>query len=103
MYSNSMIFGIAFAALFGIVMLVGALIGIKRGLFSNEAGEGSAPNAAAAAETSHPVKQGLVQALGVFVDTLLICSCTAFIILSTGSLASGQDGILLTNIAAVRK
>ena len=73
--------------------------GIKRGLFSNEAGEGSAPNAAAAAETSHPVKQGLVQALGVFVDTLLICSCTAFIILSTGSLSSGLDGILLTNHA----
>lgn len=80
---------------------IGAAImqGIKRGLFSNEAGEGSAPNAAAAAETSHPVKQGLVQALGVFVDTLLICSCTAFIILSTGSISSGLDGILLTNIA----
>lgn len=73
--------------------------GIKRGLFSNEAGEGSAPNAAATAETSHPVKQGLVQALGVFVDTLLICSCTAFIILSSGSLSSGLDGILLTNYA----
>ena len=80
---------------------IGAAVmqGIKRGLFSNEAGEGSAPNAAAAAETSHPVKQGLVQALGVFVDTLLICSCTAFIILSTGSLSSGEDGILLTNVA----
>lgn len=73
--------------------------GIKRGLFSNEAGEGSAPNAAAVAETSHPVKQGLVQALGVFVDTLLICSCTAFIVLSTGSLSSGEDGILLTTFA----
>lgn len=73
--------------------------GIKRGLFSNEAGEGSAPNAAAVAETSHPVKQGLVQALGVFVDTLLICSCTAFIVLSTGSLSSGKDGILLTTFA----
>ena len=78
---------------------VAVMQGVKRGLFSNEAGEGSAPNAAATAETSHPVKQGLVQALGVFVDTLLICSCTAFIILSTGSLASGQDGILLTNVA----
>lgn len=90
---------------FGMEQVAGGTIGaavmqgIKRGLFSNEAGEGSAPNAAAAAETSHPVKQGLVQALGVFVDTLLICSCTAFIILSTGSLASGQDGILLTNVA----
>lgn len=90
---------------FGMEQVAGGAIGaavmqgIKRGLFSNEAGEGSAPNAAAAAETSHPVKQGLVQALGVFVDTLLICSCTAFIILSTGSLSSGEDGILLTNVA----
>jgi AGCS family alanine or glycine:cation symporter len=55
--------------------------GVKRGLFSNEAGEGSAPNVAATATTSHPVKQGLIQALGVFTDTLLVCSCTAFIIL----------------------
>lgn len=94
---------------FGIEQVTGGTIGaaimqgIKRGLFSNEAGEGSAPNAAAAAETSHPVKQGLVQALGVFVDTLLICSCTAFIILSTGSLSSGLDGILLTNMAVESK
>ena len=57
--------------------------GIKRGLFSNEAGEGSAPNVAATATTSHPVKQGLIQALGVFTDTLLVCSCTAFIILGS--------------------
>ena len=54
--------------------------GIKRGLFSNEAGEGSAPNIAATASTTHPVKQGLIQSLGVFTDTLLVCSCTAFII-----------------------
>ena len=58
--------------------------GIKRGLFSNEAGEGSAPNVAATASTTHPVKQGLIQALGVFTDTLLVCSCTAFIILISG-------------------
>ena len=57
------------------------LTGIKRGLFSNEAGMGSAPNAAATAEVSHPVKQGLIQTLGVFTDTIVICSCTAFIIL----------------------
>jgi alanine or glycine:cation symporter, AGCS family len=57
------------------------LNGVKRGLFSNEAGMGSAPNAAATAETSHPVKQGLIQALGVAVDTLVVCSATAFIIL----------------------
>ena len=61
------------------------LNGAKRGLFSNEAGMGSAPNAAATATTSHPVKQGLVQSLGVFVDTIVVCSATAFIILFTGS------------------
>ena len=58
--------------------------GIKRGLFSNEAGVGSAPNAAASAAVSHPVKQGLVQMLSVFIDTLLICSATAFMILCSG-------------------
>ena len=57
------------------------LIGIKRGLFSNEAGMGSAPNASASAAVSHPVKQGLVQILSVFIDTLLICTTTAFILL----------------------
>lgn len=80
---------------------VGAAIlnGVKRGLFSNEAGEGSAPNAAATAETSHPVKQGLLQALGVFVDTIVVCSCTAFIILLSGIYDGGLDGILLTSAA----
>ncbi len=57
--------------------------GVKRGLFSNEAGSGSAPCAAATAETDHPAKVGLVQALGVFIDTIVICSCTAFIMLLT--------------------
>ncbi|WP_294355752.1 alanine/glycine:cation symporter family protein, partial [uncultured Clostridium sp.] len=72
---------------FGIKEVVGGslggilLVGIKRGLFSNEAGMGSAPNAAATATVSHPVKQGLIQTLGVFTDTIIICSCTAFIIL----------------------
>jgi len=61
------------------------LNGTKRGLFSNEAGMGSAPNAAATATTSHPVKQGLIQSLGVFVDTIVVCSATAFIILFAGS------------------
>lgn len=73
------------------------LIGIKRGLFSNEAGMGSAPNAAATANVSHPVKQGLIQTLGVFTDTIIICSCTAFIILlSNVDLNSGLTGIQLT-------
>ena len=74
--------------------------GIKRGLFSNEAGMGSAPNAAATAHTSHPVKQGLIQALGVFTDTLHICSCTAFIILCSGVPLDGSlNGIQLTQEA----
>ena len=73
------------------------LMGIKRGLFSNEAGEGSAPNVAATAAVSHPVKQGLIQALGVFTDTLLVCSCTAFIILVSGLYTTPElNGIALT-------
>ena len=74
--------------------------GVKRGLFSNEAGEGSAPNVAATATTSHPVKQGLIQALGVFTDTLLVCSCTAFIILISGLYTTPElTGIALTQEA----
>ena len=74
--------------------------GIKRGLFSNEAGEGSAPNVAATAAVSHPVKQGLIQALGVFTDTLLVCTCTAFIILISGLYETpGLNGIALTQAA----
>ena len=74
--------------------------GIKRGLFSNEAGMGSAPNVAASADVSHPVKQGLIQTLGVFTDTLIICSCTAFIILFSGVPLGGEaNGIQLTQMA----
>jgi len=72
--------------------------GVKRGLFSNEAGEGSAPNAAATATISHPVKQGLLQSFGVFTDTLVICTCTAFIIILSG-LYTQADGIILTSRA----
>lgn len=85
----------AFTAAFDIQAIMGGfagscvVIGIKRGLFSNEAGMGSAPNAAAAAEVSHPVKQGLVQVLSVFIDTLLLCSTTAFIVLLPGSYVEG--------------
>ena len=60
------------------------MYGIKRGLFSNEAGVGSAPNASASAEVAHPVKQGLVQVLSVFIDTLLVCSATAFMCMASG-------------------
>lgn len=78
--------------------------GIKRGLFSNEAGMGSAPNVAATAHVTHPVKQGLIQALGVFTDTLIICTCTAFIILFGGvSSDSGLNGIQLTQEALTRE
>ena len=91
---------------FGLEQAVGGTVGaaimngVKRGLFSNEAGEGSAPNAAATAAVSHPVKQGLIQALGVFTDTLVVCSCTAFIILISGLYAvPGLNGIMLTQQA----
>jgi len=74
--------------------------GIKRGLFSNEAGMGSAPNAAATATVSHPVKQGLTQTLGVFTDTIVICTCTAFIVLISGDYAGTTlTGIELTQTA----
>ena len=75
----SQAFGIRQFAGGGLGMIV--MNGVKRGLFSNEAGSGSAPCAAASAEVSHPVKQGLIQALGVFIDTLVICSCSAFLML----------------------
>lgn len=81
---------------------VGAALmqGIKRGLFSNEAGMGSAPNVAATAHVSHPVKQGLIQTLGVFTDTLIICTCTAFIILFSGAPLDGSaNGVQLTQQA----
>lgn len=85
---------------FGGMMGVAMMNGIKRGLFSNEAGEGSAPNVAATADVSHPVKQGLIQVFGVFADTLVICSCTAFIILFSGvKFGAEANGIQLTQQA----
>jgi len=92
---------------FGIRQAVGGtlgmavIMGMKRGLFSNEAGMGSSPNVAATAQVSHPVKQGLVQALGVYTDTLLICSCTAFIILLSGVYTGSPEveGVQLTQQA----
>ena len=76
------------------------LTGIKRGLFSNEAGMGSAPNAAATADVTHPVKQGLIQSLGVFTDTIIICSCTAFMVLLYQDYSTvGLTGIELTQVA----
>lgn len=100
------VFKMIFENAFGIHQVVGGGIGaalmqgIKRGLFSNEAGMGSAPNAAATATVSHPVKQGFIQTLGVFTDTLIICSCTAFIILlSDVPLDGSVKGIELTQLA----
>ena len=102
------VFKLIFESAFGIKQLTAGglaaavMQGIKRGLFSNEAGMGSAPNAAATADVTHPVKQGLIQTLGVFTDTLLICSCTAFIILLSGQYAdSSLTGIELTQKALV--
>lgn len=73
-----------FKAIFGGFGGSCVMFGIKRGLFSNEAGVGSAPNASASAEVSHPAKQGLVQVLSVFIDTVLVCSATAFMCMSSG-------------------
>ena len=75
---------------FGAVLMQG----VKRGLFSNEAGSGSAPCAAAAADVNHPAEQGLIQALGVFIDTLVVCSCTAFVmLLAPSGVREGKVGM----------
>ena len=91
-----------FEEAFGIRQAVGGsfgavvMEGVKRGLFSNEAGTGSAPSAAAAAEVNHPAKQGLIQALGVYVDTLVICTATALVVLVTKeSVIEGLGGMKL--------
>lgn len=91
-------FGIRQAVAGGLGTVV--MNGVKRGLFSNEAGSGSAPCAAAAAESDQPVKLGLTQALGVFIDTIVICSCTAMIMLLTPeSLTEGAVGMELLQVA----
>ena len=74
--------------------------GVKRGLFSNEAGSGSAPCAAAAADCERPAQMGLVQALGVFIDTIVICSCTAMLmLLAPQNLTNGLTGMNLLQTA----
>lgn len=94
-FSNAFGFDSALGGAFGAALVMG----VKRGLFSNEAGEGSTPNAAATASVTHPVKQGLIQTLGVYTDTLLVCTATAFIILCSGVFDQGHDGIVLTQRA----
>lgn len=95
-----------FEEAFGLRPIVGGSLGaalmngVKRGLFSNEAGSGSAPCAAAAANVSHPAKSGLLQAFGVFIDTIVICSCTAFImLLAPEELLEGLTGMELLQTA----
>ncbi|MFJ3312713.1 alanine/glycine:cation symporter family protein [Micrococcus endophyticus] len=85
------VFGSIFSSAFGMDAVFGAIVGlaiqwgVRRGVYSNEAGQGTGPHAAAAAEVSHPAKQGFVQAFAVYIDTLFVCSATAFIIISTGA------------------
>jgi alanine or glycine:cation symporter, AGCS family len=90
----------AFAGIVGVAIIAG----VKRGIFSNEAGQGTAPHAASAAEVSHPAKQGLVQAFSVYIDTLFVCTATAFMILFTGQYnvvdPNVVGGFLEQNIAA---
>lgn len=99
------VLGLIFRSAFGFEQAAGGMVGsailmgFKRGIFSNEAGEGSAPNAAATADVSHPVKQGLIQTLGVFTDTLVVCTCTALIIMCSGLYNCGANGIELTQVA----
>ncbi|HEY1021928.1 MAG TPA: alanine/glycine:cation symporter family protein, partial [Flavisolibacter sp.] len=103
------VFGLIFRSAFALEPAFGGIIGaaitwgVKRGIYSNEAGLGSAPHAAAAAETSHPVKQGLVQAFSVYIDTLIVCTATALMILFTGqyNTENGSGGFLVHNLPGV--
>ncbi|WP_167052316.1 alanine/glycine:cation symporter family protein [Salinibacterium sp. ZJ77] len=102
------VFAAIYIEAFGFGQFTGGLIGVmimqgvKRGMFSNEAGLGSAPNAGAAAAVTHPVKQGLVQTLGVYFDTFLVCSITAFIILvAIPDPVGAEKGVALTQAALV--
>ena len=82
--------------------IIAAMInGTKRGLFSNEAGQGTAPNAAATATVSHPVRQGLIQSLGVFIDTIVVCTATAFVILLAGPEVWGGEGVDPSNLTTL--
>jgi len=101
----AMIFRNAFGldAGFGAVLGLAVQWGVKRGVYSNEAGQGTGPHAAAAAEVSHPAKQGYVQAFSIYVDTLLVCSATAFMILCTGqyNVAHPDGSMIVENLPGV--
>ncbi|HJG51194.1 MAG TPA: alanine:cation symporter family protein [Brachybacterium faecium] len=91
------VFGLIFGSAFGVQPVFGAILGlaikwgVQRGIYSNEAGQGTGPHAAAAAEVSHPAKQGFAQSFSVYIDTLFVCSATAFIIISTGMFNTFED------------
>lgn len=103
------IFGLIFRSAFNLEPLFGGIFGmaiswgVKRGIYSNEAGQGTAPHAAAAAEVSHPVKQGLVQAFSVYIDTIFVCTTTALLILFTGqyNVQNPDGGFIVENIPNV--
>jgi AGCS family alanine or glycine:cation symporter len=103
------VFGLIFRSAFGADAAFGAVLGlavewgVKRGVYSNEAGQGTGPHPAAAAEVSHPAKQGYVQAFSIYVDTLLVCSATAFMILSTGmyNVIAPAGGFLVEQLPGV--
>ena len=98
------LFALILRSAFGLEAAFGGMLGlavewgVRRGVYSNEAGQGTGPHAAAAAEVSHPAEQGYVQAFSIYVDTLLVCSATAFMILATGTYnVQGPDGGLIVN------
>ncbi|WP_114786493.1 alanine/glycine:cation symporter family protein [Vibrio tetraodonis] len=95
----AMIIGDAFTPMAGVGAAIGW--GVKRGVYSNEAGQGTGPHAAAAASVDHPAQQGLVQSFSIYIDTLLVCSATAFMIIITGAYnVHGAEGFLVQNVAA---
>src|SRR5690606_36530528 len=103
------VFALIFKSAFNLESSFGGIVGtaiawgVKRGIYSNEAGQGTAPHAAAAAEVSHPIKQGLVQGFSVYVDTLFVCTATALMILFTGkyNVAHPEGGFIVENIPNV--
>jgi alanine or glycine:cation symporter, AGCS family len=103
------VFALIFKSAFGADSMFGGILGsaiawgVKRGIYSNEAGQGTGPHAAAAAEVSHPAKQGLVQAFSVYIDTLFVCSATAFMILFTGmfNTVGGDGSFIVENLKGV--
>lgn len=103
------VIGLIFKSAFGFEAAFSGIVGmaiswgVKRGIYSNEAGQGTAPHAAAAAEVSHPAKQGLVQAFSVYVDTMFVCTATAFMILFTDqyNVANDTGGFIVENIPGV--